>query len=238
VTTSRRRKRTQRLVILAAWAAAIVSYVVYSRSRGLSAIDAAEELRSVLADNWWGAPLFIAVYVLRPVVLFPASVLTVLGGIAFGLVGGVALTVVASNLSTAASYGVGRYFAPASLVDRGPGPISAAIGRAVHRPFETTLIMRLIALPFDAVGYLGGFAQLRFWSFLAGSALGTVAGTIAFVSFGASIDSLEDGSPEIDLRLIALSVVLTAASILFARWLRARRPLNPQPAALSPEVSS
>lgn len=238
MTTSRNRKQLQRWLVLATWAAIVVSYVVFSRNRGLSAIDAAEELRSVLADNWWGPPLFIAVYVLRPVVLFPASVLTVLGGIAFGLVGGVALTIVASNLSTAASYGVGKYFAPSSLVDRGPGPVSAAIGRAVHRPFETTLIMRLIALPFDAVGYLGGFARLRFSSFLAGSALGTVAGTIAFVSFGASIDSLEDGTPEIDLRLIVLSVVLTAASILFARWLRSRRPLHPEPAALSPEVSS
>ena len=233
-----RRKRLQRWVVLVAWAAAVVGYVVYSRNRGLSAIEAAEELRSTLADNWWGPLLFIAVYVLRPVVLFPASVLTVLGGVAFGLVGGVALTVVASNLSTAASYGVGKYFAPASLVDRGPGPISTAIGRAIHRPFETTLIMRLIALPFDAVGYIGGFARLRFWPFMAGSALGTVAGTIAFVSFGASIDSLDDGTPEIDLRLVALSVILTAVSILFARWLRSRSPLHPEPAILSPEVST
>lgn len=238
MTTSRRRKQVQRWAVLVAWATAVGSYVVYSRNRGLSAIDAAEELRGVLVDNWWGALLFIVVYVLRPVVLFPASVLTVLGGVAFGLVGGVALTVVASNLSTTASYGIGKYFAPAPLVDRGSGPVTTAIGRAVHRPFETTLIMRLIALPFDAVGYLGGFARLRFWPFLAGSALGTIAGTIALVSFGASINSLEDGAPEFDLRLIVLTVVLTVTSILVARWLRSRRPLHTEPAALSPEVSS
>lgn len=217
-------RSNRRYLVLVLWAAAIAAYVWYSRDRGLSAIEAAEELRSLLADHWWGVPLFIAVYVLRPVVLFPASVLTILAGLAFGLFWGVALTIVASNLSTAASYAVGRYFASPALIDRISGPVGSAIQRAIDRPFETTLIMRLLALPFDAVAYVAGFAKLRFVPFLTGSALGTVVGTIAFVGFGASIESLDDGTPTINPWLIVVSVVLTLGGILIARVLRARQP--------------
>lgn len=213
----------RRYLILVVWGIAIVGYIWYSRSRGLGAIDAAEELRSLLADHWWGVPLFIAVYVLRPVVLFPASVLTILAGIAFGLFWGVVLTIAASNLSTAASYGVGRYFASPALIDRLSGPLGSAIQRAITHPFETTLVMRLLALPFDAVGYVAGFAKLRFLPFLTGSAIGTVVGTVAFVGFGASIESLEDGTPSINPWLIVLSVFLTLGGIVVARILRARQ---------------
>lgn len=230
-------RRPSRWLLLALWVSAIVAYVVYARGRGLGPVDVAEDLRSLLADRWWGVPLFVVVYIARPLVLFPASVLTVLAGLAYGLWWGVVLTVLASNLSTAANYGVGRYFAASSPADRWSTSLGGAIGRAARRPFETTLIMRLVALPFDAVGYLAGFARLSFWPFLTGSALGTVVGTIAFVGFGASIESLDEGTPSVDLRLLLLSVGLTIAGIVAARWLRARRPLDPHPAPLSPEVS-
>lgn len=234
------KRSLQRYVVLLLWALAISSYVWYSRDRGLSAIEAAEELRSLLADQWWGVPLFIAVYILRPVVLFPASVLTILAGVAFGLFWGVVLTIIASNLSTASSYGVGRYFASPQLIDKFSGRLGSAIRRAIDRPFETTLIMRLLSMPFDAVGYVAGFARLRFVPFMLGSAIGTLVGTIAFVGFGASIESLEDGTPSINPWLIVVSVVLTIAGVLVARVLRARQPdADVVPTSLPlPEVSS
>lgn len=232
------RRRPPRWALLVVWGAAIGSYVLYARSRGLGPIDVADELRSLLADHWWGVALFVVAYVARPLVLFPASVLTVLAGLAYGLFWGVVLTIIASNLSTAANYGVGRYLAAPEPTETRSGPVRGAIGRAVQRPFESALIMRLVALPFDAVGYLAGFARLSFWPFLAGSALGTVVGTIAFVGFGASIDSLDQGTPTIDTTLVAVSVGLTIAGIFAARWLRARRPLDPDPQPLSSEVLS
>lgn len=211
-----------RLAILAAWIIAVGTWLIVSQQRGISPIEAAESLRRVLADAWWGPLLYIAVYVLRPIILFPASILTVLGGLAFGPVAGVVYTVAGSNLSTAATYGGVRYLA-------GQRPLRPPFGRAAldrlaANPFETTLILRLVAAPFDAVPAAAGALGLRFWPFLAGSFLGTIAGTIAFVLFGASIESLDDGSPSVDPTLVAVSVALTVAGVVVARLLRRRRP--------------
>ncbi|MEM9563155.1 MAG: VTT domain-containing protein [Actinomycetota bacterium] len=211
-----------RLVLLTLWVVAIVTWLVISRQRGLGPIEAADSLRGLLADNWWGPVLYVAVYTLRPVILFPASVLTVLGGLAFGPVAGVVYTVIGSNLSTAANYVAARF-----LTGRRPlrPPFGQrALDRLVANPFETTLILRLVAAPFDAVPLAAGALGLRFWPFLAGSFLGTITGTIAFVAFGASIESLSDGSPELDPTLVAISIGLTVAGLVVARLLRRRRP--------------
>lgn len=211
-----------RTAVLGLWVGAVVAWLVVSRMRGVSPIDAAESLGEVLADNWWGPALYVLVYTLRPIILFPASVLTILGGLAFGPVVGVAATVVGSNLSTAATYVAARFIAGRRQLEP---PIGKRIlERLADNPFETTLILRLVAAPFDAVGLAAGALGLRFWPFLAGSFLGTIAGTIAFVSFGASIDSLADGTPGFDATLLIVSVALTVAGLVVARLLRRRRP--------------
>lgn len=200
--------RRQRLAAAAVWAIIIGAYVYYVRSRDLSPLTAAEQLRAVLVENWWGPALFILAYVIRPLVLFPASVLTIVGGLAFGLYWGTAWTVVASNLSTLVAYSVGRYLLSGGLGDRLLALTGGLGERAQRHPFETTAIMRLVYLPFDAVGYLGGFMRLRLAPFMAGSALGTLPGTVAFVGFGASIESLDEGTPAFDVRILAASLLL------------------------------
>ncbi len=211
-----------RVAVLGLWVGAVVAWLVVSRMRGVGPIDAAESLREVLADNWWGPALYVLVYTLRPIILFPASVLTILGGLAFGPAVGVGATLVGSNLSTAVTYVAARFIAGSRSLE--PPVAKRALERLVAAPFETTLILRLVAAPFDAVGVAAGALGLRFWPFLAGSFLGTIAGTVAFVSFGASIESLSDGTPGFDFTLLAVSVGLTVAGLAEARLLRRRRP--------------
>jgi len=217
-------RTAQRIAVGLGWAGVIAVYVAYTRSNGLSTLEAAEELRGSLADNWWGPALFVAVYTLRPLVLFPASILTILGGLAFGPIWGTIWTTIAANLSTATTYGVGRTFGNPEVARRLSRLLGNTVDRARRNPFETTLIMRLLYLPFDAVGYVAGFVHLRFVPFITGSAVGILPGTIAFVGFGASIDSLDEGTPSFDLRILLASVVLAVAGSLVSRWLRRRGP--------------
>ena len=216
--------RTQRVAVGAAWLGVIVASLAFTRSRGLTPLEAAAELQAVIADHWWGPVLFVVAYVLRPVILFPASVLTILGGLAFGLVQGVLWTVVAANLSVVAMYFAGRFFGSGQAGQRMTDLLGRTVERAFRFPFETTVLMRLLFLPFDAVGYAAGFLKLRFLPFLAGSFLGTLPGTVAFVGFGASIESLDDGRPSFDIRVLVASAGLAVAGSLLSRWLGKRQP--------------
>ncbi len=214
--------RSRRWLGLLVWAGFIGGYFWFARSRDLGPLEAAEELRQTLSGAWWAPIAFVVFYTLRPVVLFPASVLTILGGLVFGPIWGVVWTVLGSSLSTVTTHLIGRFFAPDTLSSRLTSIIGPLLDRARDRPLETALIMRLLYLPFDLVGYLSGFAQLRLVPFLAGSVLGTIPGTVAFVGFGASIESLDEGTPSFDLRILAASAALAIAGSLFSRWLRKR----------------
>lgn len=212
--------QTQRVLLASLWIALIVASIAFTRSRGLTPLEAADELRMLISDHWWGPALFIAAYVLRPVILFPASVLTILGGLTFGLVSGVFWTVVAANLSVAAMYFAGRFFGSGEAGHRMEALLGRTVERAHRFPFETTILMRLLYLPFDAVGYAAGFLKLRFVPFALGSFIGTLPGTVAFVGFGASIESLDEGTPSFDLRILGASVLLAIGGSLLSRWLR------------------
>lgn len=214
--------RGRRWLGLAVWIGLISGYFWFARSRDLGPLDAAEELRQTLSGAWWAPIAFVVFYMLRPVVLFPATVLTILGGLIFGPVWGTLWSMLGSTSSTAVTYLIGRFFSPDVLPPRLTSLIGPLLERARMRPFESALLMRLVYLPFDLVGYVAGFTRLRLAPFLAGSVLGTIPGTIAFVGFGASIDSLDEGTPSFDLRILAASVALAVAGSLFARWLRNR----------------
>ena len=103
--------RWGRSLVLGLWVVAVVGWLVISRSRGVGPAEAADRLRDVLASGAWGPILYIVIYALRPVILFPASVLTVLGGLVFGPFYGVVYTIIGSNLSTAATYVGARFVA-------------------------------------------------------------------------------------------------------------------------------
>lgn len=208
----------------AVWLLVAAGYVLQARNRGLAPVEAAEELRSALADNWWGPALFTVAYVLRPIVFFPASVLTILGGVAFGVGWGVVFTVLAANVSMATSYVVGRFFVSERSLGRLPGGLAQMTDRARSAPFETTLVMRLLYLPFDLVGYVAGSLRLQFGRYASGSFLGTLPGTIAFVGFGASIERLDDGRPSFDVRVLLASLALAVAGVVVSRRLGRKRP--------------
>ena len=219
----------QRAAVVAVWLMAVLAWQRHQSTNDLSTIEAAQQFVDTVAGAWWGVLAYIGVYLARPVVLFPASVLTVVGGLLFGPVAGVLVVVVAANASALLAYGIGRLLGRAPGSDHGADDGEQSLvrrwsGRMRDNSFETVLIMRLLFLPYDLVNYLSGILRLAWLPFLAATALGSLPGTVSFVLLGASLDDLDDGIGGIDPITLGAGLSIFVVSLLVARLLRRRQP--------------
>ncbi len=212
-----------RLVALAFWLALLIGYQAYASANQLSPLQVVQRLLDFMAQGVWGPVLYVALYAVRPLILFPSTVLTLAGGFVFGPVAGVLYTILASNLSSSMAYVVGRYFGQGLLQDDGShGWVQRYARRMRENSFETVLIMRFIFLPYDAVSYLAGFLRIRYGAFITATALGAIPGTIAFVGFGASIETFDGAIPQLNPVTLAFSVLIFIVSLVLARVFKKR----------------
>ena len=171
----------------------------------------------------WGPVAFVAVYLLRPLLFFSAAVLTVAGGFLFGAAGGVALVVLAANGSAMVAYGLARWFGAGVGQEADPaGRLARWTGRLRHRSFESVISMRLLQLPYDLVSYLAGAVRIHPGAFLLGTAVGSLPATVAFVLFGASLESFDGGVPAIDAPVLIASGILLATGLALSQIMRRR----------------
>lgn len=102
---------------LGVWVTVIVAWSVQLRVRGTSPTESAQSFIDALDGTWWAIPAYLAIYTARPLVLFPASILTIAGGILFGPVIGIGVAVVGANASAMVALFVGRVLSPTALSD-------------------------------------------------------------------------------------------------------------------------
>jgi uncharacterized membrane protein YdjX (TVP38/TMEM64 family) len=88
------------------------------------------------------------------------------------------------------------------------------------------MIMRFIFLPYDAVSYLAGFLRIKFWPFILATALGSIPGTIAFIGFGASIESFNGALPKLNPVTLGVSVVIFIISIALSRMFKKKEEVD------------
>jgi len=217
-----------KIAVVLIWLAVFLSYFIYARQSNLTTLEAAENIRSTLEKNWWGPLVYINIYTLRLFIFFPASILTILGGLVFGVFWGSVWTIIGASLSVAVAYKTGGYFLGNSsdkLLDspKTPKSLKKMMAKAKSNPFTTTILMRLLYLPFDLVSYLAGIVGLTFWPFMIGSTIGTLVGTVSFVGIGASLDSLDLSKANLDYRTLAISVIVSLLAIVVSKLLQRRQ---------------
>ncbi|NJL05787.1 MAG: TVP38/TMEM64 family protein [Chloroflexaceae bacterium] len=221
-------KHGQKLAALTFWLILIGAVVAYASSNNLTPLQAVQQLVDALRSPFGGL-LYILLYTLRPLIFFPATLLTIAGGSIFGVWWGIILTVIGSNLSATVAYGLGRWFG-GDLFQADPnstasGFVATWAERMRANAFDTVLIMRFLFLPYDLVNYLAGFLRIGYPGFILATIIGSLPGTVSIVLFGASIqiERLEEGvSPSLDPLTFGISVVLFVGSLAFSRWLKQR----------------
>jgi uncharacterized membrane protein YdjX (TVP38/TMEM64 family) len=212
-------RRDRIVVVVAAWAVVAAVWLSYRRATGLSTTAALQSAIDSATGSWWAIAAFLALSVLRPFVLVPATLLTLAAGLLFGPVVGVVVAAAGANASAIVGHSVGVAFI--AEVER-DGRIARWRTRLISNSFESVLMMRLIFLPYDLVNYAAGYLGVRRWPFLAATAIGSLPGTVSFVILGTSLTSLADGAGGIDRRAVAASVILILISLVVARFVRRR----------------
>jgi uncharacterized membrane protein YdjX (TVP38/TMEM64 family) len=214
-----------KLVALLFWTAVVGGYYIYANVNDLTLADSLQLLVELLTGSLLGPVFYIVIYALRPLLFFPATILTLLGGFLFGPIG-ILWTVVGSNTSALVAYGVGRYFGQGVLdSEEESSVIQKYTQRMRQNSFETVLIMRLLFLPYDLVNYAAGFLKIKWQPFILATAIGSIPGTISFVLLGGSFGTLAElvsGEVNVNPITLVLSVVLILASIGLSRFIKRR----------------
>lgn len=227
----------QKLVAGLFWLCLIGSYTYYYQVNNLTTETAILEIVDLLSSPW-GPLLYIFIYAFRPLIFFSAAVLTIASGSIFGagsylnLTLAVLYTIIGSNLSATVAYLVGRFFGEGLISEAQEGNTNVVqryAERMRNNSFETILIMRFIFLPYDLVNYLAGILRIDWKSFILATILGSIPGTIAFVSFGASIDvkQLARGeTPEFDPWVLLFGAIILVVSIIISRFFKKRENIS------------
>ena len=214
-----------KLIAATLWIAAIFAFNQYQTAQGLTTTQTAINIFDGITMTIWGPLLYILIYAIRPVTFFPATALTILAGIFFGLVWGTVLTVIAATLAAGVAYMVGRFFGANLKLER------TALGNSItalrENTFSAVLTMRLIFLPFDLVSYAAGILRTKFVPFILATFIGIILGTATFVSIGASLNvaefeangfSFDLFAPQFLLLSAAIFVVSLGVSKIVRRW--------------------
>ena len=140
-----------------------------------------------------GYAIYLAVYAVGTVLLFPGSLLTLGAGFAWGVLVGTVLVSAASMTGATASFLIGRYFARdwvAKKVAKNPG--FQRIDRAVAgQGFKIVLLTRLSPVfPFTLQNYAYGLTGVSLRNYFFASWIGMLPGTIMYVYLGSLITEI------------------------------------------------
>lgn len=139
-----------------------------------------------------GIALFGAIYLIAPLLLMPASVLTLGAGFLYGPLWGTLLVSPLSVGAAAIAFLLGRTLARRPVERRIAGDARfAAIDRAVGESgFRIVLLLRLSpVIPFVLLNYALGLTRVRFPTYLLASFIGMLPGTFLYVYLGSAATS-------------------------------------------------
>ncbi|PRO66905.1 TVP38/TMEM64 family protein [Alkalicoccus urumqiensis] len=153
--------------------------------------------------------VFLLLFSIRPFFLFPASILALTSGLAFGPFLGPILTYAGSLSGAVLSYWAVRFFRRNHEIPDHSGKRRVIQQRIEENGFFYLVSLRIIpVIHFDLVTYLSAMARVRFRTFLYATMAGIIPGTLAFNLLGASIAdvSIPLAAATVLMFLIALSI--------------------------------
>lgn len=140
-----------------------------------------------------GAFAYVLIYAVLATVAFPASILTMAAGFAYGPFGGLAVASPASVLAVALSFALAQtLFRKRFEKIIAEHPRLRAVETAVAEgAFRVAFLIRLSPIvPFALTNYSLGVMRIGFWRFVGASFLGMLPGALLYCYIGSTLETL------------------------------------------------
>lgn len=188
----------------------------------------------VTANIVTAAAVYVVIYAVSVAVSVPgASVLTIAGGLMFGVWLGTGLTVVAATIGAIAIFLIARTAFGDALRRKAGGRVEKLLSGFQEDAFSYLLVLRLVPLfPFFAVNVAPAMAGVGLRVFAVTTFLGIIPGTWVYSQVGTGLGSVFDAggefsptgilTPDVIIALLGLAA-LSLIPVVYKR-LKARRP--------------
>eukprot|EP00300_Choanocystis_sp_HF-7_P007873 c15557_g1_i2.p1 GENE.c15557_g1_i2~~c15557_g1_i2.p1 ORF type:complete len:205 (+),score=33.26 c15557_g1_i2:167-781(+) len=171
-----------------------------------------------VADAGHLAPIYIfSIYVLSTILVLPLFGFHGVSGYVYGTLKGALLVSFSQTVGAACAFLIARHivrpwvksFLQARYGDRFRA-IDAAVAKG-SEGFKIVTLMRLSPIvPYSVTNYVCGCTQMSLVQFVAGTWLGVLPGTTAYVNFGAVGKTLKDGNvSNVQMVLYAVGILAT-----------------------------
>lgn len=184
-------KNHHKSIILSLWGILVVFSLFSIVSSGMPLIAFPKLIAESVGKYGVVAPIiFILLYAIRPLIFFPATLLSLSAGFLFGPWKAIIILMIAENLSSFVSYHAGKYIGKDVLQKMDAKNIWLHKFEFYfhHNEFLTILLLRLIFVPFDLLGYFAGASNISYKAFALGTIIGIIPGltTVAFLGGSAA----------------------------------------------------
>ena len=212
------RAAAPRLAVLAALLAAVGWVALHRDAAHPAAIADALQALGV-----WAPLIFVVLYALGALVLFPAALLSIAGGVAFGPVLGAVLDLAGATLGAGAAFLLARTLAAGWVQRRAGGRLGRLVAGVEAEGWRFVAVARLVPVfPYALLNYGFGMTRVGFWPYLGASAVCMIPASIAYTWLGyAGREAASGDGAAVHYALLGVGVLALAA--LAPRMLRRRR---------------
>ena len=186
-------------------ALSFIIYTIFSMD-----IDAKDIQAYVSSFGKLAPVIYIIMFALVPLTLFPDSVLAIGGGLIFGLIKGYIYTVIGALIGATLSFYISRKLGR-DFVKKLTGKKLDNVETMINsNGFFIVFMLRLIPLfPFDIISYGAGLTSAKYKDFILATFLGTIPGILVFTNIGAQSVNMGSSSFYISIGALVLLIIVS-----------------------------
>lgn len=154
-----------------------------------------------------GPLVYIILFTIVPLTLFPDSILAISGGMCFGLVFGSIYTMIGAACGGTFSFFLSRWIGSQFIKNKTE---SNTLKKVINeKGFLIVLLLRLIPLfPFDVISYGAGLSNIKYKDFILATLIGIIPGVLVFNNIGTQVSNIGSKNFYISIALLIILVLV------------------------------